>query len=306
MSPIKYSNRSIALTNALKKHILILDGAMGTMIPAEKRGQCADLLSLTAPEIISDIHIQYLNAGASIIETNSINANAITLAKYGLSDKVREINLASAQLAKKAVTKYCTANKEKQCWIAGSVGPTSKPLSLINNIPSIDILNAYVEQISALIEGGIDVLLIETAIDSMTIKETLSAAHKAMEQVKQQVPIMLSLTPMPSGRLLSGETLDSFITTIANEQLLSIGFNCISIEDIKTHLKSLQQLSIAISGCPNAGFPNKSGEYSETPESMSIKLHPLIKNGKINIVGGCCGTTPQHIKAISTIINSSY
>lgn len=310
------------ITESLSK-ILVLDGAMGTMIQRRNlteqdfRGSrfakwdvllkgCNDILVLTAPDVIKDIHKQYLDAGADIIETNSFNANAISLADYHLSEYAAEINHMAAQIAREAADEYMAANPGSTRWVAGSVGPTSKSLSMSAGIDSGDesitwnkLVEAYEVQISALINGGVDALLIETIFDGLNAKAALFAARKSMTQVGRTVPVMMSVTLTESGRTLSGQTLEAFVASVQHGDLFAIGLNCgFGADGMIQHINTLQKVPIALSVYPNAGLPNEMGEYDETPDVMAGKLMPLLQDGKINIIGGCCGTTPEHIAAI--------
>lgn len=318
----KYNERIAGLKELMSKHIVVLDGAMGTMIQRcnlseedfkgscfahceQQLKGCNDVLVLTAPDVIKNIHRQYLYAGANIIETNSFNANAISLAEYGIGDYVVKINQEAARLAREAVEEYCSSHPGEQCWVAGSVGPTSKSLSMTSGIDAEKIcwdtlVGAYVEQMSALISGGVDLLLIETVFDGLNAKAAIYAAQKAMTAVGIDVPIMMSVTLTESGRTLSGQTLDAFVATVAHGDLLSIGLNCgFGADGMIPHINALQGEPMAVSVYPNAGLPNEMGEYDETPETMVEKLLPLLSLGKLNIVGGCCGTTPEHIATIA-------
>lgn len=318
----KYNERIAGLKELMSKRIVVLDGAMGTMIQhcnlseedfkgshfahcEQQLKGCNDVLVLTAPEVIKNIHRQYLDAGANIIETNSFNANAISMVEYGLTDHVEKINHKAARLARESVDEYCLLHPGEQCWVAGSVGPTSKSLSMSAGIDAEKIcwdtlVEAYVEQMSALISGGVDLLLIETVFDGLNAKAALYAAQKSMTAVGIDVPIMMSVTLTESGRTLSGQTLDAFVATVAHGDLLSIGLNCgFGADGMIPHINALQDEPMAVSVYPNAGLPNEMGEYDETPETMVEKLLPLLSSGKLNIVGGCCGTTPEHIAAIA-------
>lgn len=310
------------LRKALQERILVLDGAMGTMIQqnglseSDFRGVrytdsqyelkgCNDVLVLTRPDVIASIHKQYLEAGADIIETDTFNANAISLSDYGLENDVYEINFEAARLAKR-----CTAEYPMK-WVAGSVGPTNKSLSMS---PSVDdpaernltwkeLVEAYTEQMCGLLDGGVDVLLIETVFDTLNAKAALWAAEEAMRKSARRVPIMLSVTLTESGRTLSGQTIEAFLASVSHVSLLSVGLNCgFGAEGMA---KWLEQLSViagcAVSAYPNAGLPNEMGEYDETPETMSRHIRTMLEKGLLNVVGGCCGTTPAHIRAVAGI-----
>ena len=325
---LQYNEHSLALTEAVKHRIMILDGAMGTMIQkhglteADFRGDhfhswscplkgCNDLLCLTAPGVISGIHTEYLNAGATIIETNSFNANAISLADYGLGDYVTEINLAAARVAREAADTYRKTHPGAECYVAGSVGPTSKSLTMSsetddNGITWDTLAGTYTEQMSALIDGGVDALLIETIFDGLNAKAAIYAACRAMENTGRRVPLMLSVTLTESGRTLSGQTLEAFVATVSHARPLSIGLNCgFGADGMARHIEALQKYPFAVSVYPNAGLPNEMGEYDETPVTMARKLQPMLERGHVNIVGGCCGTTPEHIHAIATMSRQS-
>lgn len=319
---------TIELRTELQKRILVLDGAMGTMIQRcnleedDFKGElfqnwecrltgCNDILTLTAPHVIKNIHLQYLNAGAHIIETNTFNANAISLSDYkdgkgnNLKEYVAEINRCAAELAHEAIDEYLQEYPTEKRWVAGSVGPTNKSLSLdgieSSSMFSWDILvDAYIEQITALITGGVDVLLIETVFDGLNAKVALFAARQVMRNLGVEIPVMLSVTLTENGRTLSGQTLSAFVASVSHFDLLSIGLNCgFGADGMVKHIEKLQQYPFAISVYPNAGLPNAMGEYDETPETMADKIKPMLSSGQLNIVGGCCGTTPEHIALIA-------
>lgn len=315
------------LKQLLDQRILVLDGAMGTMIQRyglgerEFRGERFahtdvelkgnnDLLCLTAPHIIDEIHRAYLEAGADIIETNSFNANAISMADYRLEGAVREINLAAARLARQAADAYSTAEKPR--FVAGSVGPTNKSCSMSPDVenPALRSLHfdtlaaAYREQMEALVEGGVDLLLVETIFDTLNAKAALWAARQAMESAGREVPVVLSVTVTESGRTLSGQTLEAFLTSVSHASLLAVGLNCsFGARDMKPWLQRLAAMAPCyVSAYPNAGLPNQLGEYDETPQSMAVQIKEFIDEGLVNIVGGCCGTTPEHIAAYRELV----
>lgn len=312
------------MRHELEKRILVLDGAMGTMIQEYKltendyRGEQFadieilqkgnnDLLVLTQPEIIYQIHKAYLEADADIIETNTFNAQRISMEDYGLENYVYQINLQAAKIARKAADEYTQKTPKKPRFVAGSIGPTNKTASMspdVNN-PSYravsfdDLVAAYEVQVEALIEGGVDALLIETIFDTLNAKAALFAAEKKMKEMGRMVEIMLSVTVTDkSGRTLSGQTIDAFLTSISHANLLSIGLNCsFGANDLKPYLKQIANRShFFVSAYPNAGLPNQFGEYDETPEKMATQVKSYFDESLINIIGGCCGTTPQHIK----------
>ena len=262
-----------------------------------------DLLCLTAPHLIDEIHRAYLEAGADIIETNSFNANAISMADYRLESQVKEINRAAARIARKAADDYSTPDKPR--FVAGSIGPTNKSCSMspdmenpaLRNLDFDTLATAYREQITALIEGGVDLLLIETIFDTLNAKAALFAAQESMKATGRELPVMLSVTVTESGRTLSGQTLEAFLTAVSHAEILSVGLNCsFGAREMKPYLHRLASISpYYISAYPNAGLPNRLGEYDETPASMAAQIKEFINEGLVNIVGGCCGTTPEHI-----------
>ena len=307
----------------VRQRILILDGALGTMIQkynlteeefrgnrfVEQPGQMKgnnDLLCLTAPDVIRDIHRKYLEAGADIIETNTFNAQRISMADYHVENYCREINLAAAKLARELADEYTAKNPEKPRFVAGSVGPTNKTCSMspdVNNpafraITFDELTDAYQEQMEALLEGGVDAILIETIFDSLNAKAAVYAAMEAMKKVGREVPLMLSITVADTGgRTLSGQTLDAFLASVQHAPIFSIGLNCsFGAKQLKPFLKQLaSRAPYYISAYPNAGLPNSLGEYDQTPEDMAGEVKEYIDEGLVNIVGGCCGTTEAYI-----------
>lgn len=311
----------------LKNRILVLDGAMGTSIQEHKlgesefRGECScncnqqgnnDLLNITAPHIIREIHEKYLEAGADIIETNTFNSTRISQADYNLEDKVYELNYEGAKLAREAADIYTNKDKSKPRFVAGSMGPTNKTASMspdINNpgfrtITFDELVRAYEEQATGLIDGGVDLLLIETIFDSLNARATIVAINNVLNKKSLDLPIMISGTVDKSGRVLSGQTLEAFAYSMKNERVLSIGLNCsFGAKDLIPLIKYLSKSQgLYISVYPNAGLPNSLGEYDEKPEETANLIKELAKEGHINIVGGCCGTTYEHIKAISKVV----
>lgn len=321
------------LRSELENRILILDGAMGTMIQRHKlvekdyRGErfanCEtlqkgnnDLLVLTQPDIIYGIHCKYLEAGADIIETNTFNAQRISMDDYGMCNYVREINLEGVRLARKAADEFSSKNPSKPRFVAGAVGPTNKTASMspdVNNpafraVSFDDLVSAYKEQILALIEGGVDALLIETIFDTLNAKAAIFAAEKAMSELGKRVEIMLSATVADtSGRTLSGQTIRAFLASISHANLLSVGLNCsFGAKDLKPYLEEISANSAwFVSAYPNAGLPNQFGEYDETPEMMAIQVKEYFDEKLVNIIGGCCGTTPDHIATYSKLIENA-
>lgn len=320
--------RKTSIEQLLQEKILVLDGAMGTMIQqyklkeADYRGVVFansmidlkgnnDLLNLTKPEIIQEIHTTYLQAGADIIETNTFNANAVSMAEYQLEDYVYKINKQGALLAKQAINSF-TKKKQKPLFVAGSIGPTSKTLSMspdVNNpayraLSFDDLAQAYAEQVKGLIDGGADLLLVETVFDTLNAKAAIYAIENIFEQKKQQLPIMLSGTLIDkSGRTMSGQTLEAFLISLQHLPLLSIGLNCSTgAADMLPFIRTLSQKSpFYVSAYPNAGFPNQMGKYEQLPATMQQELIPFLSENLVNIIGGCCGTTPEHIKMFAKI-----
>lgn len=314
----------------IRERILVLDGAMGTMIqqynlseadfrgerfkdiPGQLKGN-NDLLCLTRPEVIEDIHRKYLVAGADIIETNSFNATSVSMADYHVQAYCREINLAAARLARRLADEFTALNPEKPRFVAGSVGPTNKTCSMspdVNN-PAFRALTfdelqaAYCEQMEALLEGGVDALLIETIFDTLNAKVAIRAAELSMEKTGRRVPLMLSVTVSDiAGRTLSGQTLDAFLASVEHADLFSVGLNCsFGARQLKPFLEQLaSRAPYYISAYPNAGLPNSLGQYDQTPEDMAAEVKEYIEEGLVNIIGGCCGTTEQYIAKYQDLI----
>jgi len=311
------------IQDCLKERILIIDGAMGTMIQryklseADYRGERFkdwpsdikgnnDLLCLTQPQIIKEIHKQYLEAGADILETNTFNAQKVSLADYHMEELAYEINFAAAKIAKEAIKE-----SGKTAWVAGAFGPLNKTLSLspdVNNpgyraLTFDEAVAAYYEQAKGLVEGDVDLMLIETIFDTLNAKAAIFAVKKYFrDNKKPSLPIMISGTITDaSGRTLSGQTLEAFYTSVMHAKPLSVGLNCaLGAKEMRPHIEELSQLaSCYVSAYPNAGLPNAMGEYDEQPEDTAHYLEDWAKEGFVNIVGGCCGTTPDHIKHIA-------
>ena len=320
------------LKQLIDERVLILDGAMGTMIQrynlseqdfrgerfAEMPGQMKgnnDLLCLTRPDVIKDIHHKYLEAGADIIETNTFNAQRVSMADYHMQDLCREINLAAAGLAREMADEYTAKTPHKPRFVAGSVGPTNKTCSMspdVNN-PALRALTydelaaAYQEQMEALLEGGVDALLIETIFDSLNAKAAIYAAETAMKKIGREVPLMLSVTVSDiAGRTLSGQTLDAFLASVQHAPIFSIGLNCsFGAKQLKPFLEGLAaRAPYYISAYPNAGLPNSLGQYDQTPEEMASEVKEYIDEGLVNIIGGCCGTTEEYIAKYQELIIS--
>ncbi|MDG1914791.1 MAG: homocysteine S-methyltransferase family protein [Crocinitomix sp.] len=313
----------------LKKRVLVLDGAMGTMIQRYKleeedfrRGWFEDhpnslkgnndLLSLTRPDIIKAIHTQYLEAGADIIETNTFSGTTIAQADYDLERAAYDINFHGAKLAKEVCEEFTAKNPNKPRFVAGSIGPTNVTLSLSPDVNDPGFRNttfdkmvvAYSEQVKGLIEGGADLLLVETIFDTLNAKAALFAIEDVQNELVTDLPIMVSGTITDaSGRTLSGQTTEAFLVSVQHANLLSIGLNCaLGASALRPYLQILKNKApFFTSAHPNAGLPNEMGEYDETPEIMADQIKTFLDEGLVNIVGGCCGTTPDHIKAMADL-----
>jgi 5-methyltetrahydrofolate--homocysteine methyltransferase len=316
------------IQDCLQERILIIDGAMGTMIqrhklteadyrgerfkdyPSDLKGN-NDLLVLTQPDIVKGIHKEYLQAGADIIETNTFNAQRISLADYNMQSLAFEMNLAAAKIARQAVDEFIKESGTKEPkYVAGAIGPLNKTLSLspdVNNpgyraLTFDEAMEAYYEQIKGLVEGGVDLLLIETIFDTLNAKAAIFAAKKFFRDTKKELPIMISGTITDaSGRTLSGQTLEAFYVSVMHAKPLSIGLNCaLGAKEMRSHIEELSQIaSCFVSAYPNAGLPNAMGEYDEQPSETAHFLEEWAKEGWVNILGGCCGTTPDHIRHIA-------
>ena len=316
----------------VSERILILDGAMGTMIqrcqltetdfrgeefkdhPVKLEGN-NDLLVLTRPDVIADIHRQYLEAGADIIGTCTFNSQVVSQTEYQTTEYVRSLNLEGARIARKEADRMTVLTPDKPRFVAGSIGPTGKMTSMSPDMENpayramdFDTLRlAYIEQIQALLEGGVDCLLIETIFDTLNAKAALTAAHDVFEQLGRKVPVMLSVTVADAtGRMLAGQTLDAFLTSVCHTELFSVGLNCsFGAEQMLPFLKELSAIApYYISVYPNAGLPNAMGQYDETPEKMAEQMGRFMKEGLVNIVGGCCGSTPEHIRVITEVAST--
>ncbi len=319
-----------SIQECLNKRILIIDGAMGTMIQQYKleekdyRGERFkdwhkdvrgnnDLLSLTQPQIVQAIHRAYLESGADIIETNTFSSTSIAQADYDMQSLAYELNVAAAQCARKAVDNFTSdSNQTNNCkFIAGAIGPLNKTLSLspdVNNpgfrtVTFDEVANAYYEQIRGLVDGGVDLLLVETIFDTLNAKAAIYAIKKYFREIKKpELPIMISGTITDaSGRTLSGQTLEAFYISISHANPISVGLNCaLGAKEMRPHIEELSEIaSCYTSAYPNAGLPNAFGEYDEQPEDTAHIIEEWAQQGFVNIVGGCCGTTPDHIKHIA-------
>ncbi len=319
-----------ALAKALSERILVLDGGMGTMIqpyrleeaayrgarfadhPRELQG-CADVLPLTRPDVIGEIHRAYLEAGADILETCTFSAQAISMADYGLEAHVREMNAAAARVAREAVRAFETEHPGRTAWVAGSIGPTNRTLSLAVDVNDsgkrtnvfADFVAAYAEQVRGLLDGGIDLLLVETVFDTLVGKAALVAVEEVFAERGTAVPLMLSVTITDrSGRTLSGQMVEAFWNSVSHAPLLSVGINCaLGAKEMRPYVEELSRIApVLVSSYPNAGLPNAFGGFDETPESMATDLRGFAESGWVNFVGGCCGTNPSHIRAIAEAV----
>lgn len=313
----------------LQKRILVLDGAMGTMIQRYKlteedfRGDRYkdhplplkgnnDLLSITRPDVIKEIHAKYFESGADIVETNSFGSTTVAQEDYGLENDVYDINYAAAKIAKEVAEDFTARHPEKPRFVAGSIGPTTKLSSMSPDVndPGFravtfqELVEAFYEQVKGLVEGGSDVLLVETITDTLNAKAALFAIQKYNLDTDSNVPVMVSGTITDaSGRTLSGQTTEAFLISVEHVDLLSIGLNCaLGAEQLRPYLQVLDQKApFNVSAHPNAGLPNQFGEYDQTPEQMANQIEVFLKEDLLNIIGGCCGTTPDHIKAIANV-----
>ena len=319
-----------ALYKALNERILVLDGAMGTMLQRYKfseedyRGERFkdweyslkgnnDLLSLTQPQAIEEVHRKYLEADADIIETNTFSGTTIAMADYHMEELVYELNYESAKIARNICNEFTNQNPDKPRFVAGSMGPTNKTASLspdVNDpgyraITFDELRIAYKQQAEALLDGGSDILLVETIFDTLNAKAALFAIDEIQEERNIKIPIMVSGTITDaSGRTLSGQTAGAFLISISHLNLLSVGLNCaLGAKQLTPYLETLSKNSdFFISAYPNAGLPNAFGQYDESPEFMAEQIREYAEKGLINIIGGCCGTTPPHIKAIADLV----
>lgn len=317
------------IEKSLAKKILVLDGAMGTMLQAYKfeeddfRGERFidhpsplkgnnDLLSLTQPEAIKAIHRKYFEVGADIVETNTFSSTSIGMADYAMEDLAYELNLQSAKLAKEVADEFTQANPHKPRFVAGSIGPTNRTASMSPDVndPGFravtfdDLVEAYSEQVRGLVDGGSDVLLVETVFDTLNAKAALYAIDLLKEENNWHIPVMISGTITDaSGRTLSGQTVEAFAVSVAHIPLLSIGFNCaLGADQLLPYLRRLSTSTEAlVSAHPNAGLPNAFGAYDQTPEEMQDLIKKYLEEGLVNIIGGCCGSTPEHIQLIAEV-----
>ena len=313
----------------LSQKILILDGAMGTMLqeykfseedfrgkrfadwPVSVKGN-NDLLSITQPAAIAEIHRKYFEAGADIVETNTFSGTRVAMADYQMQELVYELNFESAGIARRVADEFTEKEPHKPRFVAGAMGPTNKTASMspdVNDpgfraITFSELASAYKEQAKGLIEGGADVLLVETVFDTLNAKAALFAIEELKEELQSDIPVMISGTITDaSGRTLSGQTAEAFLISVSHIPLLSVGFNCaLGAKQLTPHLEVLaQKCDFGVSAYPNAGLPNAFGEYDQSPEEMAAQTREYLERGLVNILGGCCGTTPAHIKALAEV-----
>jgi 5-methyltetrahydrofolate--homocysteine methyltransferase len=317
------------IRDILKERILVIDGAMGTMIQRHKLEEADfrgdrftdhahplkgnnDILSITRPDIIKDIHRQYFEAGADIIETNTFSGTTIAQADYHLEHVVYELNYQSARIAREVADEFTAREPHKPRFVAGAMGPTNKTASLspdVNNpgfraITFDELASAFKEQARGLIDGGVDLLLLETIIDTLNVKAALFAIQELFDEIGKELPVMVSGTITDaSGRTLSGQTTDAFLISVSHVPLLSIGLNCaLGASQLRPYLQVLNDKApFFVSAYPNAGLPNEFGHYDQTPDEMAVQVEEYLKEGLVNIVGGCCGTTPDHIRKIAAV-----
>ncbi|MEM9337405.1 MAG: homocysteine S-methyltransferase family protein [Bacteroidota bacterium] len=319
------------IRDILNERILVLDGAMGTMIqtfnlkeedfrgerfkdhPCELKGN-NDILALTRPDVLKSIHTDYLKAGADLIETNTFGGTSVAQADYKLEDAVYDINYESAKLAKQIADEFTAENPEKPRFVCGSMGPTTKLSSMspdvnnpgFRNISFEELVEAFKEQVTGLVRGGVDILLVETITDTLNAKAALYAIDLVKDELKIDIPVMISGTITDaSGRTLSGQNTDAFIVSVEHSEPLTIGLNCaMGASGLKPYLSTIRnKFDGFVHAHPNAGLPNEMGEYDETPEETAAQIKVFLDEGLVNIIGGCCGTTPEHIKAIAELAN---
>jgi 5-methyltetrahydrofolate--homocysteine methyltransferase len=323
-----------SISELLKSRILVLDGAMGTMIQRHKFSEedyrggrfkdypqplqgNNDLLSITQPNAILDIHRKYFEAGADIAETNTFSSTSIAMADYAMEDLVYELNFESAKLARQAADEFTAKNPDKPRFVAGSMGPTNRTASMSPDVndPGYravhfdELKEAYLEQIKGLMDGGADLLLVETVFDTLNAKAALFAIEEYKEENSIDIPIMVSGTITDaSGRTLSGQTAEAFFISIYHIPVLSVGFNCaLGADQLRPYVQRIGSIATDqfVSAHPNAGLPNEFGQYDQSPEEMGELIKPFLKEGLVNIIGGCCGTTPDHIKVIADLAAQS-
>ncbi|HEX6467043.1 MAG TPA: homocysteine S-methyltransferase family protein, partial [Terriglobales bacterium] len=298
--------------DALNSRILVLDGAMGTMLQqrhltaadfggAELEG-CNENLVITRPDVILDVHRAYFEAGSDIVETDTFGATRIVLAEYGLEDRVYELNFAAAKLARQAADEFSTPGRLR--FVAGSIGPTTKAITVTGGVTFPELQQNFYDQAKGLVAGGVDILLVETCQDTRNIKAALLGISRLSHELGYRIPVMVSGTIEATGTMLAGQTADALYSSLEHADLLSIGLNCATGPEFMTdHIRTLHEMATTRISCyPNAGLPNEEGKYLETPQSLAAQLEKFAELGWLNIVGGCCGTTPAHIKALAQMV----
>ncbi|HJW13560.1 MAG TPA: homocysteine S-methyltransferase family protein, partial [Thermoanaerobaculia bacterium] len=301
--------RAEALKEILARRILVLDGATGTWIQGqnltaadfggEQYEGCNEHLVLTRPDVVRRLHESYFEAGADMVETDTFGGTPLVLAEYGLAEKAREINAAAARIARDAASRFSTPGRPR--FVAGSMGPTTRSVTVTGGVTFDELVGHFQAQAAGLVSGGADVLLLETTQDTRNLKAGLIAVERAFNEVGWRVPIMVSVTIEPTGTMLAGQGVDALYASIMHAPLLSVGLNCATgPEFMADHLRTLSGLAKTLVSCyPNAGLPDADGRYPETPERLAAHLSRFMEEGLVNIVGGCCGTTPAHIRALA-------
>lgn len=312
--PLVRQARREQLKSALRQRLLIIDGAMGTEIqrrrlPPEAFGGkqfegCNEAVNLFRPEVIRDIHVSYLEAGADIVETNSFGGTRLVLSEYGLGEQASAINYAAARLAREAADAFTARTPDKPRFVAGSMGPTTRSLSVIGDITFDELVANYYEQAKALVEGGVDYLLLETAHDTRNVKAGLVAIDRLARELGEPIPVAVSATVEPRGTMLAGQNIEAFVISLEHADLLYIGLNCGTGPELMTdHLRTMAEMArVPVACVPNAGLPDEYGEYRETPEMMARVMNRFIDEGWVNLIGGCCGTNPAHIRALAALV----
>ncbi|HWO04826.1 MAG TPA: homocysteine S-methyltransferase family protein, partial [Methylomirabilota bacterium] len=304
--------RSARLAQELRRRILVLDGAMGTMIQARGLSAadfggpqlegCNENLNLTRPDVITDIHAAYLDAGADLISTNTFGCAPYVLAEYGLSERCHEITLAAARLCRAAVDRVSTSERPR--FAIGAMGPGTRTITVTANVTFEEVRDAYYRQARALIEGRVDALLLETCQDTLNVKAAAIGVKQALTEAGVELPLMISGTVEPMGTMLAGQGVDAFYASIEHLAPFSVGLNCSTGPEFMTdHLRTLAELATCfVSVYPNAGLPDEHGHYEETAESLALKMRRFVDEGWVNVVGGCCGTTPAHIRELARLV----
>src|SRR5258705_3366038 len=305
--------RSARLAQELRRRILVLDGAMGTMIQARALSAadfggpqlegCNENLNLTRPDVVTDIHAAYLDAGADLISPNSFGCAPYVLAEYGLAEHCHEITLAGARLARAAADSRSTPERPR--FVLGAMGPGTRTITVTGGVTFAEVLDAYYRQARALIEGGVDALLLETCQDTLNVKAAAIGIRQAMAEAAVSLPLMVSGTVEPMGTMLAGQDVDALYASLEHLDLFSIGLNCATGPEFMTdHLRTLSDVATCfVSVYPNAGLPDEHGHYEETAESLAHKMRRFVDEGWVNVVGGCCGTTPDHTRALASLVD---